>query len=185
MNQFSFSSNHPSLGHWAKNLLLLLLVFVTIRLGAQSTTTYFEDWVQSGGSGPTQVQNELLEKIATTLDGSSNLFVASTTFNDVTEVYDLLLQKFNSGGTLIWSTQYNITSGGNVLVGDLILDSSGNPIFTGSVDNGANSYDALTMKFSTSGTVTWSHTWNGTADDYDAGTSVVVDGSDNVYITGM
>jgi hypothetical protein len=169
----------------SKKILFLLLFVLTLSNLHAQTTTFFEEWVESGGNSPTQVQNELLERIVTVTDGSSNLFVASSTFNDSTDVHDLLLQKFNSGGTLIWSNQFNISGGGEILVGDMVLDGSGNPIVTGAVLKDTNSYDALTVKYTALGAVSWSKTWNGNANGYDGCTSVTTDGSGNIYVCGM
>ena len=163
----------------------MFMALVFSRLGAQTNTVYFEDWVKSGGSSPSQTQNELLERVATVTDANGNLFVASSTYNESTQVHDLLLEKSDNTGTLIWKNQFNITGGGDVFSGDLTLDANGSPVFTGAVLNGSNSYDALTVKFTDAGAVSWSKTWNGTANGYDGGVSVATDASGNIYVSGI
>ena len=152
---------------------------------AQSVSTYFEDWVKSDGSQLTQAQNEFLEHIVSVDAPGGGIYVASSTYNGTTMVHDLLLGKYTDAGTTVWTAQFNIPGGGDVLVGGLSVDGSGNVLFTGSVDNGTNSFDALTVKFSSAGAEQWHHTHNGSANGYDSGTAVTSDAAGNVYVTGL
>lgn len=154
-------------------------------LTAQTINIYFEDWVAAEAANLTEAQNEFLQRVASAADGSGNLYVASAAYNDSTQVHDLFLVKYNSKGQSLWDGTWNLSGGGNVLVGALALDGSGNPIVTGAVLNGSNNYDLFTLKYSTTGTAQWHATYNGTASHYDGGTALTVDGSNNVYVTGV
>jgi Secretion system C-terminal sorting domain/Beta-propeller repeat len=160
----------------------LFFVLAFAGLQAQTNSIYFEDWVNSGGSSPVNAQSEFFARIATTNDASGNLFVASSSFNNTTQVHDLLVEKSNPTGTKIWSTHFNISGGGDILVGDLVLDNNGSPIVTGAVLNGTNNYDVLTVKFTAAGAVSWNATWNGSGNGYDGGASVTCDASGNIFI---
>ena len=51
--------------------------------------------------------------------------------------------------------------------------------------NGAsNNYDALTLKYNTSGVKQWHKTYNGAGSFYDGGTNIYTDFSNNIYIAG-
>lgn len=104
---------------------------------------------------------------------------------------DAFLAKFNSSGSLIWSTYY----GGNFGDGAYAVtnDSSGNIYITGNTNSTtgisttgqmANNggYDAFVAKFDPSGNKTWSTYWGGNLDDY--GLGIACDDSANVYLTG-
>ncbi|MCB9298347.1 MAG: SBBP repeat-containing protein [Lewinellaceae bacterium] len=100
--------------------------------------------------------------------------------------YDLLLTKYDDTGNEIWSTRFNVPdSTGNVIAGDIALGGSGYVIVTGTVYNGpANNYDALTVKFNSSGIEQWYATYDGAGSFYDGGAHIYIDASDNVYIAG-
>jgi hypothetical protein len=157
---------------------------IALPLRAQQTI-YFEEWVKTDGTQLTETQNEFLQRIASITDPNGNLCVASSTYNETTMVYDLLLTSYTDAGTPAWSQQFNIPGGGDVLVGGLAPGGQGNVLFTGAVDNGTNGYDAFTVKFTSSGAVAWYKTWNGAASDYDGGTAIAADASGNVFITGV
>ena len=98
---------------------------------------------------------------------------------------DLQIGLYDDMGNTLWSSQFNITNGGDVLVGNIVADGAGNVYFTGAVDNGSNSFDALTVKFNSLGNTVWQKTYNGTANGYDGGIDLVLHASGNVYITGI
>lgn len=113
------------------------------------------------------------------------MYVASATLNNSTQHYDLLLTKYTSNGLALWAEKFNINAGGNFIVGDITLDPSNSIIFTGTVFNGNNNYDAVTVKFNSDGQFNWYKLHNGTANHYDSGVSVTTDLIGNIYITGM
>ncbi len=194
-NFLRFSSgggmNKPTHRNTFRLLSLLLLLFSLPlllpihKVNAQTETVWFKDWVQTGGSQPTQVQNEFLERVATAKDPAFGLYVASSTYNTTTQVYDLQISLIGLIGNTVWSSQYNIPNGGDVLVGNIAADGLGNVYFTGAVENGSNSYDALTVKFNSLGAALWHQTYSGAANDYDGGVDLVLDASGNVFITGV
>jgi len=94
---------------------------------------------------------------------------------------DAVLVKYNSAGIQQWNhtwggAQYDECYG-------LALDSSDNIYMTGyTMSSGAGSEDCCIVKYDSTGTELWSHTWGGTS--IDIGYAVYVDSSDNVYVTG-
>ena len=148
-------------------------------LSAQEQTFYLEEWHATEGE-----QAESLDRLVSITDASSNLYVAGSQLNQYGK-YDLLLTKYDNTGYELWSTTFNVTdTTGNVVVGDMAL-SSGYVIITGTVYNGAsNNYDALTLKYNTSGVKQWHKTYNGAGSFYDGGTNIYTDFSNNIYIAG-
>jgi Secretion system C-terminal sorting domain/Beta-propeller repeat len=157
---------------------------IALPLQAQQTI-YFEEWVANEPANLTEVQNEFLQRVASVADNYSNLYVAASAYNETTEVHDLLVTKYNSAGKEQWQEQFNISGGGDVYVGAIALDGSNNVIITGAVYNGSNNFDALTIKYSTTGTGQWYELYNGTASYYDGGVAITTDSSGNVYVAGV
>jgi len=68
-------------------------------------------------------------------------------------------------------------------VHDIAVDSLGNVYTVGSTDSyGAGHGDVLLLKYDAAGTLQFAETWGGARDDW--AMSVVIDGSDNIYVAG-
>ena len=139
-----------------------------------------EEWYAATGQ-----QAESVDRLVSITDASSNLYVAGGQLNQYGK-YDLLFTKYDDTGYELWPTTFNLPdSTGNVIAADIALDNSGNVIVAGTVYNGpSNNYDALTIKFNSSGAKQWHKTYNGAGSFYDGGTYIYIDSGDNVYITG-
>jgi hypothetical protein len=110
---------------------------------------------------------------------------------------DIFLSKLDSSGTFLWTrtwggSEYDYGYG-------VAADGSGTVyvtgVFEGTVDfnpapiavdlHSSNGfYDVFLSKFDSSGTFVWARTWGGSSYE-DSGSSVDVDGSGNVYVTGV
>jgi len=147
---------------------------------SQAQTFYLTEWYASDGLPGSEP-----EQVATVADGAGNLYVAGVTLNAY-EKYDLHLAKYDDEGDPLWTETFNLTdTNANVIVGQMILDNSGNPVITGTVYNGpTNRYDALTIKFNTSGVYQWHKLYNGSGNHDDGGADLYSDGNDNIYIVG-
>ncbi|MFN0158978.1 MAG: SBBP repeat-containing protein [Bacteroidota bacterium] len=66
----------------------------------------------------------------------------------------------------------------------ITFDASGNVYVAGYTTGIFSSYDAVVLKYNSSGVLQWLASYNGTGNDYDAVTAIVVDGSGNVYVAG-
>ena len=160
--------------------------------GSLSWSTYL------GGS-----QREISQGVAT--DGSGNVFVTGLTeslnFPTTSGAYqgnfaggngDVFLSKFTPTGSLSWST-YLGGSGEDDGV-DVAIDGSGNAFVLGSTESTnfptsgayqssyAGDWDAFLVKFSPTGTLSWSSYFGGSGED--DGTAVAIDVYGNAFITG-
>lgn len=153
-------------------------VLTCISSYSQSVLHVFEDWSTTLGS-----QN-FFHKNVTKVDASNNVYIAGATLNALGD-YDILVAKYNSSGVLQWVNQYSGLDDNNDVATDLVVDGSGNVYITGEVvDDTVSGYsDVITIKYNSSGTQQWLRTWDGIGGP-DAGTSLVLDASGNVYVGG-
>lgn len=119
--------------------------------------------------------------IAVKIDSKDNIYITGE-MND-----DMFLIKYSTDSTKQW--ERTLGSGSNDRGLDIALDNNENIYVSGrtygNFDGGSNSgaYDYFIVKYSTEGTKAWS-IQNGTgAQDY--GESLVIDNSDNIYLTGI
>lgn len=88
-------------------------------------------------------------------------------------------------GVQEWVSTYNGADPGNGtnIPSSIAVDPSGNTYITGtSLLNGH--FDIATIKYSPTGSQLWVQRYNGNANGEDGGNDIVVDGNNNVYVTG-
>lgn len=150
-------------------------------------------WIQSAGGAGNDVG------LAITADNLGNVYITgyyqgTATFGASTILSvgndDIFVAKYNSNGTLQWveaAGGINTDFGHGIAVdgfGDIYI--TGN--YTGTVTFGstpktsAGGSDIFIAKYNSNGILQWVRSAGGTGGDY--GQNIVVDGSNNVYITG-
>ncbi|KKL57433.1 hypothetical protein LCGC14_2235450, partial [marine sediment metagenome] len=94
---------------------------------------------------------------------------------------DAFLLKYDSSGNLLWNKSW----GGfdNDYGRGIALDDSGYVFIMGYTESyGAGGWDALLLKYDSSGNLLWNKTWGGSS--IDNGGKIALDGLGNVFITG-
>jgi len=117
------------------------------------------------------------------VDDSGNVYVTGfskgfTTYNDFVTI------KYNSSGIVKWVRSYNGTSANDVAI-SIAVDGSGNVYVTGNSDGNGTDADYATLKYNPEGVQQWVKRYDGLEHGNDLPTSLVVDISGNVYVTGM
>jgi uncharacterized delta-60 repeat protein len=140
-------------------------------------------WVAryAGPSGPPHSAYDVANAI--TVDTSGSVYVTGYSDGGATS-YDYATIKYGSGGIEQWEARYNGTGNKFDYAHAIALDSSGCVYVTGYSDNGSTRQDYTTIKYGSYGRQLWVATYNGPANNNDRASSILVDPSDNVYVTG-
>ena len=154
---------------------------VTIRYdtaGVQQWTARYNGAVNGDDAG-----------IAITVDASQNVYVAGNSAGQSTftggDSYndDIVAIKYNSAGAEQWAARKNGAGNGTDQAAAIALDGSGNVFVAGSTEN-LGSYDYYILKYSSSGTLSASVTYDGSGNGDDRASAMTLDGAGNVYVTG-
>ena len=96
--------------------------------------------------------------------------------------HDYQTVKYDSGGVLKWTNNFNYPSSNNEEPSDIAVDNSGNVYVTGTGDGFFGS-QSQTIKYNSSGTQMWSarYFFNGSGNK---GSAILIDSLGGVYITG-
>lgn len=126
------------------------------------------------------------------LDNSGNIYLAGIKKNQSYGT-DITLTKYNSSGVQQWTKVWNSPANKNDelaggFYGDhgLAVDNDGNIFLTGTAEDKSVlfSEDIVTLKYSTTGNLLWTDIYDGGFNDVDAGYSLALDDSGNVYVCG-
>ncbi|NUL83526.1 MAG: SBBP repeat-containing protein [Armatimonadetes bacterium] len=148
---------------------------VTLRYSATGSLAWERRFAGSGSG------NDFGWKIAR--DGNGNLYILGDAVNAGTG-RDIVVIKYTSAGSLVYSTSYNGPDNGADHAGDFEVDLSGRVKATGSSFAGLAMQDIATLALGQNGTIEWSRRWNGVTSNSDYGWSVVTDSAGNVYVAG-
>ncbi len=148
---------------------------VTIKYNSQGV----QQWVARYGGAA----NYLDEGTIVITDNTGNVYVGGKSVTSGTD-FDMVLIKYNSSGTLVWSRNYEGLGNAEDYVADLDLDASGN-IYIGGGSVGQNSgQDFIVIKYDPSGSQQWVRTYNGAGNGGDGVVSVKIDPAGNLVATG-
>jgi hypothetical protein len=121
------------------------------------------------------------EATSIAIDGSGNVYVTGKSY-DTRSDFDYATVKYNSSGIQQWVARYNGPNGDD-FANSLAVDQSGNVYVTGSSQGGGDDFDYATIKYNSSGVQQWIARYNEPGNGIEA-TSISIDGSGNVYVTG-
>jgi uncharacterized delta-60 repeat protein len=123
---------------------------------------------------------------AVAVDASGNVYVTGISVSS-NGTEDYVTIKYNSTGDEQWKSFYNGPGNSDDEAIAIALDDQNNIYITGRSKHGSfgSTFDIATIKYNNSGEEQWVARYDGPANDVDAGVSAAVDGSGNVYVTGV
>ncbi|MBW7867098.1 MAG: hypothetical protein H3C31_02100 [Brumimicrobium sp.] len=161
--------------------LFLAFFFLNNPIYSQDQPFLSEYWTNAGG------ETAMFYRSTTTTDNQGNVYVAGSTIN-LDGNHDILLQKFDEKGILLWEQTYNGAANMDDAASDVFVDNFYNVYITGTaVDNVNDDQDLIVLKYNVNGVLQDEYYYNnslGTPIPKDAGTSIIIIGS-KVYVTGM
>ncbi|MBK8552297.1 MAG: SBBP repeat-containing protein [Ignavibacteria bacterium] len=117
------------------------------------------------------------------VDSSGNVFVTGGSGSSL--FLDYVTVKYNTSGIQQWAARYNGPGDGYDAAVSISSDGSGNVYVTGGSDGGFGvSTDYATIKYNSDGIQQWAARYNGTGNGTDFASSICIDGSENIYVTG-
>ena len=115
-------------------------------------------------------------------DNAFNIYGAGYCTDGVSSY--IILDKFNSSGTKLWSKTYRSYNNGYDVTTSMAMDSSGNIYVAGYTKGLTTSYDFLLIKYSQQGDTLWSRRYNGTANGDDRIIKIGVDRNNSLVVAG-
>ena len=140
-----------------------------------------EQWIQRY-NGPGN-SNDWARSIA--VDGSGNVYVTGRSWGSGISNEDYATIKYNSSGLEQWVQRYNGPGSDWDYAFSIAVDGSGNVYVTGSSEGSGTASDYATIKYNSAGVQLWASRYSGPGYVYDSAYSLAVDGSGNVYVTGV
>jgi len=120
---------------------------------------------------------------AIAVDNSGNVHVAGASMNAAADS-DVVVIKYNNAGVQQWVRRYNGAGLGHDAAYDLQLDALGNVYVGGMTRVDTVLFDMLTIKYDAAGVQQWLASYHGVGSPSAAVHELVVDGVQNVYVTG-
>jgi uncharacterized delta-60 repeat protein len=116
-------------------------------------------------------------------DAAGNVYMTGRVDMDPSYVsnQDCFTAKLGTNGNILWSKTFNQTATNEDRGSYVRLGVNGEVFVAGRTYNGSN-YDILLLCYTNAGTLLWSQTYNGGANDFNTG--IVLDANNNAYLCG-
>ena len=120
--------------------------------------------------------------MAITVDGSGNSFITGEA-TSLTNGTDIITQKYDANGNILWSKVYNGTANGADMGLGIVLGNGGDVFVCGYSSNIGTGKDFTVIKYNSSGTQQFVYTKNGTSNGDDVANAITFFGN-KLYVTG-
>jgi hypothetical protein len=116
---------------------------------------------------------------------TGDVLVCGKSYGTATTLFDYIVIRYSSSGSQLWAKRMNLANGDDEAM-DIKTDASSNAFVTGTAYKGSTrKKDICTLKFTSTGTQTWSAVYDGGLVDDDYGVGLVLASNGNsVYVAG-
>jgi uncharacterized delta-60 repeat protein len=140
-------------------------------------------WIRTVNGG----NNEEDKAWGIVVDASENVFITGYVTTSVDNT-DCFTAKYNSAGTIQWSTTYNGSGNSTDKAWGIVVDTDGTVYITGQYTAAYENTNYLTIKYSSSGTALWTSSYNGTGNGTDIAGAVGIlpnpNNTTSIVVTG-
>ena len=100
---------------------------------------------------------------------------------------DVMTIMYDTNGDTLWMSTFNGSANGDDYGVELKVDAGGNVYVAAAVKNTSTGYDMGVLKYNSSGSLTWSYSWNGAGNGDDIPTMITIDaiGAISSYVVGL
>ncbi|MBS1515897.1 MAG: SBBP repeat-containing protein [Bacteroidetes bacterium] len=118
------------------------------------------------------------------IDTLGNIYIAGGSSRGVNN-NDALIIKYNSSGGFLWANKYNGSGNASDFADEIKLDKNGNAVIMGTTTSTSSTKeDYLIIKYGPDGTEQWVQKYNGSGNNFDTPSGIVIDNSQNIFVTG-
>lgn len=121
---------------------------------------------------------------AITVDDLDNVIVTGFE-TDINSNINIITIKYSPDGVTMWTRFYDGQAHGEDKAYAIGIDESDNIYIAGSSESSSHGLDYVIIKYGSNGAEQWVKTYNGTGNDLDAATDLVIDKDNNPVITGF
>jgi subtilisin family serine protease len=159
-----------------KLILLLASIIMCVKVNAQSTAINLKSITHNGVTDTVDLGPIIV-------DNTNKVVVSGNKKINYTQ-YDASTQQQISNGIMTWTATFNLSTQ-KCWVTAATSDASGNIYLTGGIATGTtNGVDLWVAKYSGTGSQIWYNTFNGNNSTTDFGIAIILDATNNVYVTG-
>ncbi len=151
--------------------------YATIKYRPDGDTAWVRTYNGPGNAGD--------KATAIDVDAAGNIYLTGFSYGGPTSLYDYATIKYYPDGDTAWVRRYNGPFSNDEMVYDMVIDTFGNVYVTGWSIATVTGEDYATIKYDSLGNELWVRRYNGPADSWDEPRAITVDGTGNVYVTGM
>ena len=117
------------------------------------------------------------------LDAAGNVYVTGYSRGSGTSL-DIVTIKYDNAGTQQWASYYNGAANGIDEGRSIAVNSAGDVFVCGYTSDSLFFFDAVTLKYNSSGVQQWAQTYDGAVSGNDELLELTIDASSNVYVVG-
>ncbi len=128
--------------------------------------------------------NNLDQATAIAVDGSGYVYVTGGSVGSESG-WDYATIKYYPNGDTAWVRRYDGPVNSDDYAYAMAIDGSGNVYVTGKSVGSGTDFDYATIKYYPDGDTAWLRRYNGPGNYYDYAYAIAIDGSGNVYVTGL